>query len=108
MQNERSEVLIRKLSWRFFVFVPLAAFLAPLLADTLHSFVVVHRGIRFYQAELDSVANWGYWVYVALRGVVSFFVMWFFIWARFRDFWIWCCLAGLWTWLDFQMEVVYK
>lgn len=80
------------------------AFLAPLLADSLHSFYVVHSGIRFYNAELGKIAWPGYWIFVALRGAVGFFVVWFFVLARFRDFWVWCCLVGLWMLMDFQME----
>jgi hypothetical protein len=108
MQTEHPEGLVRKLNWRFYVFVPLAAFLAPLLADSLHSYFVVRRGIRFYQAELGYIDYLGFWVWVALRGIVDFFVMWFIIWLRIRDIWIWCCLVGLWTWLAFKMEVVIK
>jgi hypothetical protein len=105
METERSEGLVRKFGWRFYVFAPLMALLAPLCADCLHSVMVVTGSYRFYNAELGHVTIPFFWIYVALRGVVSFFVIWFFVWARFRDFWIWCCLVGLWTLLDLQMEV---
>ena len=108
MQIEHPDGLVRKFGWRFYVFAPLMAFLAPLLADSLHSFFVVHGGIRFYNAELGRMAWLGFWIFVALRGIISFFVIWFFVWARFRDFWVWLCLVGLWTLLDFQMEIAIR
>jgi hypothetical protein len=104
MQTEHPKGSVRRFGWRFYFFAPMMAVLAPLLADSLHSLYVVHTGIRFYNAELGLIAWPGYWIFVALRGAVSFFVVWFFIWARFRDFWVWCCLAGLWLLLDLKAE----
>lgn len=108
MDTERSAGLVRKFGWRFYVVAPLMAFLAPLLADSLHSLIVVHGGVRFYNAELGRIAWPGFWIFVVLRGVASFFVIWLFAWARFRDFWVWCCLVGLWVLLDLKMEYAIK
>jgi hypothetical protein len=115
METQRSEGLVRKFGWRFYVFA-LMAFLAPLLADSLHSFFVVYvhfeiDGIGYYNsqlhnAELGQIALPGWWIFVALRGVMSFLLILAF--PRFRDFWIWCCLVILWTLLDFPMEITYK
>src|SRR5262245_27550171 len=56
METERPKRLVQKFGWRFYVFAPVMAFLAPLLADSLHLFFVVHDGIRFYNAGLGRIA----------------------------------------------------
>src|ERR1035438_6249947 len=97
MQNKMPEHLIQKLTWRFFVLAAVMAFLAPLLADCLHSFFVVRGSIRFYNAELGRIAYPAFWIFVALRGFITFFVIWFSARIRFSDFVVWCCCVGLWT-----------
>ena len=82
--------------------------LAPLLADSLHSAWVVSSGIRFYNAELGRVSMPGFWVFTALRGFISFLILWFFARIRFRDIGVWCCLTGLWTLLDLEMEITIR
>jgi hypothetical protein len=116
METERPEGLVRKFGLRFYVFA-LMAFLAPLLADSLHSFFVVYvhfeiYGIGFYgsqlhNVELGRIACPGWWSFVVARGVISFVVIRVLAW-RFRDLWIWCCLGGLWTWLDLHTESYIK
>ena len=98
----------RQSAWSFFVFSLLMAFLAPLCADCLHSFIVVTGSYRFYNAELGRIVWSGFWIFVALRGLVSFLAIWFFARARFRDFLVWCCLVGLWTLLDLEMEIAIR
>jgi hypothetical protein len=104
-EQKQSDVLAHRLTWRFFVLAAAMAFLAPLLADSLHSFFVVRGGIRFYNAELGRIAWSGFWIFVALRGFITFLVIWFFARIRFSDFIVWCCCLGLWTLLDLCMEV---
>ena len=108
METGSTEGLVRKFGWRFYAFAPLMAFLAPFLADCLHSFVIFQSGIRFYNAELERIAWPEFWIFVGLRGVFSFFMIWFLVWARFRDFWVWCCLVGLWFVVDSQLEIAIK
>ena len=108
MEAEHPVFSVQRLGWRFLVLASFMAFLAPVLADSLHSFSVWRSGIRFYNAELGSIATPGYWVYVAARGVITFLIVWFFARIRFRDFWPWLCFVGLWTLLDFVSAVARK
>lgn len=112
METERPEGLVRDFRWRFYIFAPLMAFLAPLLADSLHTFFLVYGGhSEFYMllnAELGHIATARYWSYVAARGVITLLVVWFFARIRFREFWVWLCFVGLWTWLDLESEFEIK
>jgi hypothetical protein len=98
----------QKLSFLFFVFAVVMAFLAPVFADCLHSVMVVTGSYRLYNAELGRIATPFFWIFAATRGIITFLIVWFFARIRFRDIWVWCCLVGLWTFLDMQMEIAMR
>jgi|ERR1017187_2900481 hypothetical protein len=96
------------LGWSFFAFAILLSFLAPLLADSLHSFFVVSSGIRFYNAELGRILLWRFWVAVAVRGLMTLPVVWLFARIGFKDIWVWCCLVLFWLLVDFELEIAIR
>jgi hypothetical protein len=106
MNGEPLKVPVRERGWRFYVLVPLMAFLAPLLADSLHSFFVVHiEAVPLFNAELGRIASPRFWILTIIRGGLSFFVILPFAWkTRFWDFGVWVCLVGIWMWIDFEAE----
>lgn len=108
MENKRPVLSVQRLTWRFFALAVVMAFLAPLLADCLHTFFVVRGGIRFYNAELGHIAESRYWAYLALRGFVTFLVIWFFARIRFSHIFVWGCCVAIWTLLDLESEVAFK
>ena len=90
----------RKLTFSLVLSVIIASLLAPLLADCVHSLLVVSRGIRFYQAELGDVATSGFFGYWAGRAFLTFLVL--IAAVRFgshgRVAWCICGFAGCcWT-----------
>ncbi len=86
----------------------MASVLAPVLADCLHSFFVVSRGIRFYQAELGYISNPGFWYFLGARAAVTFIALLVLVRLRLPDWLPWLCAVVFWIWLDIQGEVVYK
>ena len=82
------------------------AILAPLLADCLQSLVVVRSGIRFYQAifSLYLASPEGLCVFVGVRAIITFLILWFFVRIGFRDRTVWICLAILWLFADYMLE----
>ena len=106
METEHPVLSVTRLSWRFFVLTALMSILAPLLADCLQSFSVVRSGIRFYQAifslYLDSPG--ALYVFVVVRAIVTFLVLWFFARPGFRGRIVWLCFVVLWTIADFMLE----
>ena len=108
MKETEHPVRAQRINWRSLVLAAVMALLAPLLADTLHSCIVVSSGIRFYNAEIGRMGAALFWDYVAPRAAITFLIIWFFARTRFRDIWVWCCAVALWTFLDIQMEVAIK
>jgi hypothetical protein len=105
MNEENLKVPVRKFGWRFYVLVPLMAFLAPLLADSLHSFFVVHSETPLFNAQLGVIGVPRYWIITAIRGMLSFFVVLPFAWKMPSwVFGVWLCLVAFWIWLDFEAE----
>lgn len=106
MNEENQKVPVRKFGWHFYALVPLMAFLAPLLADSLHSFYVVHsERTPLFNAQLGMIDSSRYWIITAIRGMLSFLVILPFAWKKPSwDFWVWLCLVGLWMWLNFEAE----
>jgi hypothetical protein len=92
---------------KFFGFAVVAALLAPILADCLHSLLVVGRGIRFYQAELGAAA-YDFWGSVVVRAVVTFCFLVLLVRLRLPDWLIWVGFVALWFWLNLEREVVFK
>jgi len=93
---------------RWFLVATLASFLAPALADCIHSGLVVLKGIRLYQAELGDLANPYYWSFLAGRTLITLLAMSLAQALRIRDLWTWLsCVIG-WLWLARQMEAVFK
>ena len=84
------------------------ALLAPALADCIHSAFVVSSGIRFYNAPLEHIATWGFWIFLVIRAMVTFFAGWYFARREFKHMLVWCCFVALWLWMDAQMDVVVK
>ena len=84
------------------------AFLSPWLAAFIQSSVVWLRGIRFYQAEVGNLAEPRLWILFSVEGALTLLALWRFakdpFWCRV----IWLCCVGLWTFLLFQSEGVYK
>jgi len=82
------------------------AILAPLLADSLQSFFVLNGGIRLYQAifSLYLASPEGLCVFVGMRAIITFLILWFFVRIGFRDRTVWICLAVLWLFVDYMLE----
>ena len=84
------------------------ALAAPALADSLHTLAVVCGGIRFYNAELSRISDAAYWIFLGVRGGLTFFLLWPFVKVPLRHRTMWVCCVVLWTWLDFKSEVAFK
>jgi hypothetical protein len=106
METKHPVLSVQQLSWRFFILAALAATLAPLLADSLQSLFVVRGGIRFYQAiySLYLASTAGACLYVGVRAVITFLMLWFFVRLGFRDRTVWICLAILWFFADYMLQ----
>lgn len=105
-KSESKESSGRPLTWSFYVSAAVSAILAPLLADGLHTFFVYQGGIRIYQGAFwwYLVSTMGAGVYVAVRAIITFLVIGFFVRNGFRDRTIWICSAALWLVIDFMLQ----
>jgi hypothetical protein len=83
-----------------------AAILAPLLADGLHTLVEFQSDFRFYRAAfgwyLNSTA--GACLFVGVRAAVTFPILWYVARHGFRGRIIWAFITLLWLLADFLLE----
>src|SRR6202142_3948428 len=100
---KQTDVSVHRLTWSFFILAVPSAILAPLLADSLQSLFVVRGGIRFYQAiySLYLASTAGACLFVGVRAVITFFMLWFFVRLGFRDRTVWIYLAVAWLFADY-------
>jgi hypothetical protein len=107
-QLSHTDTIGHKISGPRWALLSCMAVLAPVVADGFHSLVVLSRGIRFYQAEFSNVGNMRYWLFLCIRAVISFLVLWPFAKVPVRHRLAWFCCVVVWTYLAFKGEVVFK
>ena len=95
----------------------LFAVLAPMLADCIHSYVVLRRGIRLYNAELYVLfagggdfegGRIGLVLITLFQALLTFLVLWVVAKHPVRSVVVWICCVALWTYLAFIGEVALK
>ena len=95
----------------------LFALFAPILADCIHSYSVLHRGRRLYNAELyvlfvgggDFEGGWiGVVVMTLIQALLTFLVLWIVAKHPVRSLVVWICCVAVWTYLAFIGEVAVK
>lgn len=107
--NEMVSKARRLRPWDYFLAI-LMAVASPALADVLHSALVVMRGTRLHNVEIDRIGTEGFWIFLGLRAVITFFVLW----RLFRSpdpFWRWMFWLGtffVWFCLDIKWEYALK
>ena len=107
-QGLHTDTTSRKVPGTHWVFLGCIAILAPVIADGFHSFVVVSRGIRFYQAEFNYIGDGRYWLFLGIRAVIGFLVLWPFSKVPFLYRFSWICCVVIWTSLAYLGEAVVK
>lgn len=107
------EPSFRPLRW---LFVVVLAVLAPMLAHSIHSLVVMLRGFRLYNSELwvlfvgDDFSDWriGILLTALFEAGVTFVVLWTVIDSPFRRRLAWLCSFAVWISLAFIGEIAVK
>ncbi len=93
------------------------AILAPVLAACLHSYSVMQRGYRFYNAELwllidggDRFADWRkeMLISMAIKMGFSFLVLWIGIKTPAKRWLLWCLCIAVWMLLARFGEVTIR
>jgi hypothetical protein len=107
-QLSHTDTISHKIPGMRWVLLGCMGVLAPVVADGFHSIIVVNRGIRFYQAEFGDLGDVRYWLFLGIRAVVSFLVLWPFAKVPFRHRLAWLCCVVVWTYLAFKGEVVFS
>ena len=107
-QGSHTNTISYKIPGMQWVLLGCMAVLAPAVADGIHSFIVVGRGIRLYQAEFSNVGELRYWLVLGIRTVVTFLVLLPFARVPFRHRLAWLCCVLIWTYLAFKGEAVFK
>ena len=95
-EPKQTDVSTHRLTWLFFILAVPMAILAPLLADTLQSLSVFPGGISFERVWWYLVSTKGACLFVGVRAIITYLVLWFFVRLGFRDRTVWICLAILW------------
>ena len=94
----------------------LVAVLATLLAHGIHSWSVLRRGFRLYNAEFwvlwvsGQYHDWrgGVILMMLVQAVVTFLLLWAVAKDRVGRWVVWLCCVPLWTCFAFMGEVAIK
>jgi hypothetical protein len=108
--HPKQQSIIIKLSQSKWALVVAMSVMAPLFADSIHCFVLVGQGLRpdppLEVLMLLHPVSWialAFWIALAVRATITFWVLWAFAPFSFRDrdliVWLFC--VALWAYLDF-------